>query len=149
MSRSQFRTVVKALITYQGRVLIGQKEDGEKPHSGEWHFLGGHLDDDESLEEAVKREVKEETGLEVEVHQIVDAMVFSWDKDGEKDAVQLLYHCEADSQDAEPQDDLQDVEWVDPGELEDELWEEEVKRIEDRDRRSKFVEKLKKMPSFG
>ncbi len=149
MSRSQFRTVVKALITNRGKVLIGQKEDGEKPHSGEWHFLGGHLDDNESLEEAVKREVKEETDLDVEVHQIIDAMVFSWKKDGDMDSVQLLYHCEADSRDGEPGDDLQDVKWVNPEELVEELWDEEVRRIEQRDRRAKFVEKLKKMPSFG
>lgn len=146
MSRSQYRTVVKALITNSGDVLIGQKEDGEKPHSGEWHFLGGHLEDNESLEEAVRREVKEETGLDVVVHQIVDAMTFSWEKDGEKDALQLLYHCEASSRGAEAKDDLQDVKWVDPEELEEELWEEEVSRIENRKERTKFVEKLKKMP---
>ncbi|MFB6190839.1 MAG: NUDIX hydrolase [Candidatus Nanohaloarchaea archaeon] len=149
MSRSEYRTVVKALITYQGQVLIGQKEEGDQPHSGEWHFLGGHLEDDESLEEAVAREVEEETGLSVDVHQIIDAMVFSWKKDGRTDSLQLLYHCEARSPEAEARDDLQDVKWVDPDELEDELWDEEVKRIENRDERAKFVEKLKKMPSRG
>lgn len=149
MGRSEFRTVVKALITYQGKVLIGQKEEGDKPHSGEWHFLGGHIEEsDEQIEEAVRREVKEETDLDVEVHQIVDAMMFSWNKDGELDALQVLYHCEASSDDAKPKDDLQDVRWVKPEDLEEELWEEEVDRIENREKRKKFIEKLEKMPAI-
>jgi len=140
---------VKALITHNGKVLIGQKEDGDKPHSGEWHFLGGHIEEeDEQVEEAVVREVKEETGLDVEVHQIIDAMMFSWDKDGEIDALQILYHCEASNSSAEPRDDLQDVKWVDPEDLEEELWEEEVERIENREKRKKFIEKLEKMPAI-
>ncbi len=118
------------------------------PHSGEWHFPGGHVEEGEQLEEAVEREVEEETTLEVEVHQIVDAMTFSWDKDGSKDALHVLYHCEADSRDAEALDDLQEVKWVAPEELEQEIWEVEYERIEEREKRSKFVEKLKKMPAL-
>ncbi len=78
MSREKFRTVVKALITYRGEVLIGKKEEEDgHPISGEWHLLGGHLEHGEQVEEAIEREVKEETGLEVEVFQTVDVMTFA------------------------------------------------------------------------
>jgi ADP-ribose pyrophosphatase YjhB (NUDIX family) len=143
MDRDVFRTVVKALITHDGEVLIGQKEDEEgHPISGEWHILGGHLAVNEAVETAVKREVREETSLDVTVEDIVDVMTFQWGADGPKDSVQLLYHCHADSRDAEPRDDLQAVQWVDPDDLSEFLCAEEATRLCERPRQQAFVEKL-------
>ena len=144
-----FRTVVKALITHRGKILIGQKEDDpEHPIGGEWHFLGGHIEKGEQFEEAVKREVEEETGLSGEVHQIIDVMTFDWDEDGDKNAVQTLYHFEADSSDAEALDDLQAVKWVDPEDLTEKLGDEEAERLENRERQEKFLQKLEQTPVF-
>lgn len=42
-----------------------------EPYKGYWHVVGGHVEEDESLKEAVKREFKEETGLAVVVGSIV------------------------------------------------------------------------------
>jgi 8-oxo-dGTP diphosphatase len=147
MSKDEFRTVVKALITYNGKVLLGKKEeDDDHPIGGEWHFLGGHIEKGEQFEEAVKREVEEETGLEVDVHQTVDVMTFSWKKDGEKDSIQVLYHCEAETSDADPQDDLEDVEWFEPSGLKEKLADVEEQRLEERENQKLFLEKLQQMP---
>lgn len=147
MAKDEFRTVVKALITRKGEVLLGKKEEDEDhPIGGEWHFLGGHLEEGEQMEEAIEREVEEETGLEVEVHQVIDVMTFSWNKDGEKDSIQVLYHCEAEEGEPEPKEDLQDVEWVEPSELKDELADVEEERLENRESQQLFLEKLKQMP---
>lgn len=149
MSRDKFRVVVTALITHRGEVLIGRKEDDDShPIGGQWHILGGHLDYGESLESAVKREVKEETGLEVEVHQLIDSMSFDWNDDGEEDSLRFLYHVEADSKDSEPRDDLEDVKWVEPSKLKDELDTKDSERLEKRENQKKFLEKLQKMPKF-
>jgi mutator protein MutT len=146
-TREEFRTVVKALITDRGEILIGKKDEEEgHPISGEWHILGGHLEHGEEVEEAVKREVKEETGLEVEVHQTVDIMSFTWDS-GEKDSLQIVLHCVADSHDAEPKDDLEEVKWVKPDELAEQVHSEEAKRLENRQDQSQFLKKMQKMPS--
>ncbi|MFB6175313.1 MAG: NUDIX domain-containing protein [Candidatus Nanohalobium sp.] len=142
-----FRTVVKALITDRGEILIGKKEEEEDhPISGEWHIPGGHLEHGEQVEEAVKREVEEETGLDVKVHQTVDVMTFAWG-DGEKDALQILFHCVADSHDAEALDDLEEVKWVKPDELADEVHSEEAERLENREDQAQFLKKMQKMPS--
>lgn len=147
MAKDRFKTVVKALITHKGKVLLGRKEeDEEHPIGGEWHLLGGHLEGGEQFEDAIEREVEEETGLEVDVHQIIDVMSFSWQKDGEKDSIQVLYHCEAESKDAEPDEDLQDVEWVEPSEIEDKLVDVEEERLQNRENQKLFLEKLKQMP---
>jgi mutator protein MutT len=146
-TREEFRTVVKALITDRGEILIGKKDEEEgHPISGEWHILGGHLEHGEEVEEAVKREVKEETGLEVEVHQTVDIMSFTWDS-GEKDSLQIVLHCVADSHDAEPRDDLEEVKWVKPDELAEQVHSEEAKRLENRQDQTQFLKKMQKMPS--
>lgn len=147
MGKDEFRTVVKALITYNGKVLLGKKEEeDDHPIGGEWHFLGGHIEKGEQFEEAVKREVKEETGLDVEVHQTIDIMTFSWSKDGEKDSIQVLYHCEAETDEAEPEDDLEKAEWFEPSEIKDKLADVEEKRLEDRENQRLFLEKLEQMP---
>ena len=148
MSKDRFRTVVKALVTNKGEILIGQKEDRDDHEiGGNWHILGGHLEKGEQVEEAMEREVKEETGLEVDVHQIVDTSTFAW-SDGEKDSLQIIFHCEADSRDEEAKDDLHDVKWVEPSELAEEVHEDEANRVQSRQPVQNFLEKLEKMPAF-
>jgi mutator protein MutT len=147
MSKEEFRTVVKALITNNGDVLIGQKEEDEDhPIGGEWHFLGGHLERGEQVEEAIKREVEEETGLEVDVHQVIDVMTFDWDDDGDKDALQILFHCESTKRNAKPREDLQDVKWVEPSEITENVHTEEAERLKNREDQAKFLAKLEKAP---
>lgn len=146
--RDKFRVVVKAWITRKNRTLIGKKEeDPEHPIGGEWHFLGGHVEHGEDLKEALLREVEEETRLDVEVHQLIDAQTYTHG-DKEKNSIQFLYHCEAKNSDAEAKDDLAEVQWLKPDELKDELVHFEVERLEDREEQEKFLEKLKKMPSI-
>ena len=135
--------MVKGLITHKGQILIGQKEeDKDHPIGGEWHILGGHLEHGEQPEEAMNREAKEETGLEVEVHQVIDVMTWS----DRKNALSVLYHCEASSRNAEAKDDLQEVKWVSPDEIKDFVHEEEVERLEKREEQAKFLEKIRKSP---
>jgi len=143
---AQHRVVVNGIITNKGKILLGKKEEIEgHPISGEWHFPGGHVDKDEEPEEAVKREIKEETGLEVEIHQIVDATANTW-RDTVDTPIQIIYHCEAEEQDAEAEDDLEQVKWVDPEEVEEELGEESSKKIEKREEVQKLIERIKKAP---
>jgi ADP-ribose pyrophosphatase YjhB (NUDIX family) len=46
-----------------GRLLLIQR--GQDPHRGRWSLPGGRIETGESPEEAVAREVREETGLDV------------------------------------------------------------------------------------
>jgi ADP-ribose pyrophosphatase YjhB (NUDIX family) len=56
---------VFAIILRQGQLLLIKR--GTEPHKGYWCPPGGLIKAGESPEEAVTREVREETGLEVEV----------------------------------------------------------------------------------
>lgn len=145
--RDKFRVVVTGWITRKNRTLIGKKEENpDHPIGGEWHLPGGHVDKGEDLEEAVKREIKEETSLDVDIHQLIDSFKIEFEEDY-PDMLRIIYHCEATSSDAKAKDDLQAVQWVQPNELMEEL-KTESEHIKDRDRLRKFLEKLKKMPSI-
>ena len=64
-----FNVAVEGVIIRDGKILITQRSF-ERPHEpGEWEILTGRVDQGESFEEAVRREVMEEVGLEVEVLQ--------------------------------------------------------------------------------
>jgi ADP-ribose pyrophosphatase YjhB (NUDIX family) len=56
---------VSGLIVRDGRVLLVRR--GKEPFKGHWSLPGGGVAPGETLREAVKREMREETGLEVDV----------------------------------------------------------------------------------
>ncbi len=54
---------------------------GQEPRLGEWSIPGGRLEWGESVRDAIRREVREETGLEVEIAGLID-VVDSVTRDG-------------------------------------------------------------------
>ncbi len=63
---------VGAVVVDQGRVLLIRR--GTEPLKGQWSLPGGMLEIGESLESGVVREVREETGLAVEVVELVELL---------------------------------------------------------------------------
>jgi 8-oxo-dGTP diphosphatase len=63
---------VGAVILDGNRVLLVRR--GQEPMKGEWSIPGGALELGEALEAAVRREVLEETGLEVETVAMVEVL---------------------------------------------------------------------------
>ena len=55
---------VCAIIEDGGRVLLVER--GQEPLNGTWSLPGGAVEVGERLKDAIRREVREETGLEVE-----------------------------------------------------------------------------------
>jgi ADP-ribose pyrophosphatase YjhB (NUDIX family) len=63
---------VGAVIVDGDRVVLVKR--GHEPLKGEWSLPGGAVELAETLAEAVAREVREETGLDVEVGPVVEVL---------------------------------------------------------------------------
>jgi ADP-ribose pyrophosphatase YjhB (NUDIX family) len=63
---------VGAVVVDEGRVLLVRR--GSEPLKGHWTLPGGMLEVGETLAAGVAREVREETGLEVEPVELVDVL---------------------------------------------------------------------------
>ena len=80
---AQFRIGVNALIFEEGRVLLAHRRDIDW-----WNLPGGGMELDETVEEAICREVREETGLEV----VVDYLLGVYSKPQKREVV-LTFRC--------------------------------------------------------
>jgi 8-oxo-dGTP pyrophosphatase MutT (NUDIX family) len=115
---------------------------------GIWIQAGGHADGDFNLLEVAKREVREETGLSVQV--LLDGAIFDLDiHDIPERAntprhqhfdVRYLFRAEEESH-LIPNDEVQAVEWVMFDELEKYTREESIVRMRDRSARLLSLDK--------
>ena len=62
---------VEAVIVMNGSLLFLRRKNN--PAIGQWWFPGGRIHRGESFEETLRREVKEETGLEVKSYRFIKA----------------------------------------------------------------------------
>jgi 8-oxo-dGTP diphosphatase len=52
---------------YEKDVKILLLKRNVKPFKGFWYVVGGHVEEEETLKEALKREFKEETNIDIKV----------------------------------------------------------------------------------
>lgn len=104
--------VVCGIIFNNGQVLIARKAPN-KSMAGKWEFPGGKIKEGENPEQALKRELREELGMEVSVnHFIADNHHFYEDF-----AIRLhAFKCEFISASFELTDHDR-VEWIHPLQL--------------------------------
>ena len=63
MQDNTARTVGALFIRPDGKVLLGLRAPSKKVWPSHWDTIGGHVEDGESLDDALIREVQEETGV--------------------------------------------------------------------------------------
>ena len=79
---------VSALICNEDKILFVQ-EGKENLHYGKWNMPGGHLEEGEEMVVAVKREIKEETGLSISVKGLIGI----YNNFNRKHYIQYVFNC--------------------------------------------------------
>jgi ADP-ribose pyrophosphatase YjhB (NUDIX family) len=70
---TDFHVVAANLIERKGEYLLVQ--EGKEAVRGEWNLPAGGVDENERIQEAARREAKEETGLEVDPESLLGVFV--------------------------------------------------------------------------
>lgn len=68
--------VVAAIITHEDKIFATQRGYGE--FEGGWEFPGGKIEEGETPEEALKREIMEELETEIKVGELVDTIEYDY-----------------------------------------------------------------------
>ena len=109
---------VGGVVVQDNRALIVKR--AHEPRKGEWSLPGGLVELGETLVDALRRELKEETGLEVDVGEVVEVFDRVHRADGriQYHFVIVDYLCRPTGGTLCAADDAEDVAWVTADEIE-------------------------------
>jgi 8-oxo-dGTP diphosphatase len=106
-------TACALCVDTAGRLLLARRAG--PPFAGRWDLPGGFVDEGEHPLETVRRELREETGLEVEPEELVGIWVDRYSEDGSGRATVNLYWTARlageDEVTPTPADDVSEVRW--------------------------------------
>ena len=69
--------VVAAILEKEDKILIAKKREG-KPLAGLWEFPGGKIEEGETPEESLIRELMEEMNIKVRVNEYVGESIYDY-----------------------------------------------------------------------
>lgn len=110
MKRKKPSITIDAIILNDKREVLLIKRKNE-PFKGFWALPGGFVDYGEKVEDAVIREVKEETGLDVEIVRLFN--VFSHpQRDPRGHTISIVYYCKVKGGVLKGGDDAKEAKWL-------------------------------------
>lgn len=109
----EMKVYATAIVEKEGKILLVQ-EAKEKSFQ-KWNYPGGTMEVTEKAWEAAKREVLEETKLEVEI----TALLGVYNSIGKNHSIRFVFVAKPIAGTEEAGDNILAVKWVDPTELKD------------------------------
>jgi len=103
--------VVNVIVLKDNKILLG-KRSGKIIEGGKWGLAGGFVDRDETIREAVEREVFEETGYRVSnvtLLAIIDDP--NRPNDAERQNIAFVYFCDAGEKEGNSDWEVADQQW--------------------------------------
>lgn len=112
MVEKPYKLAVRALIWNKHRYcLLLKRSITSKSNAGKWEFPGGKIDEGESLDKAMRREIAEETGLEVSFRRVVGAFEIEL---ANFKVAQIVLEAYAESEDVRLSQEHSQCLWVKP-----------------------------------
>lgn len=106
------KTIVGVCIKKDGKILMVQ--EAKKEVYKKWNFPMGHLEEGETIFEGAKREVKEETGYDVELTSLISIQNYP-----NKENIKIAFNANIiDGDIAYDKNEVLDVKWISIEELE-------------------------------
>lgn len=115
MNVKHYNLSVKAVVfNASGHCLLLRRSQACRNNAGCWEFPGGKLDPGEKPDEALVREMREETGLSIQVCRVAGA--------GESELPEykvayLFFEATAPSSEVRLSDEHDAHQWIEPGQL--------------------------------
>ena len=108
-----FAIAGKALITNpDGEMLLMKRRPTDVHHPGAWDIPGGRLEPAENPFTGVAREVAEESGLEIEVHEPLGIHYFTR-QDGQQ-ITMIVFRCTTTTQEVALSEEHTAYQWLTP-----------------------------------
>ena len=116
MEMDSFNTILLGVIfdPAKRKILLGRRENDPYIKELTWVFPGGSLNYEEDLDAALKKKIKEKTGLDVKNLGAIFAKTYP----EKKEFLSIYFLCEAVSGEEKAADDLVELKWVKPEEVE-------------------------------
>jgi ADP-ribose pyrophosphatase YjhB (NUDIX family) len=110
-------TACAVVVDARGRVLLTRRAG--PPYEGYWDLPGGFVGEAEHPNDALKRELREETGLDVEPGRLIGIWIDRYAERGEDGpaTMNLYFTASASGGEGEPSDDVAELRWVEPDEF--------------------------------
>lgn len=104
------KKVVNAIIRDGEKVLVVKRKN-EKIHPDKWLFPGGIVEEGESKEETLKREIKEEVGLNIE-KVIKKISEYEYSRENNEKTIGESYLVETKNKKVLPNEEISEFKWV-------------------------------------
>lgn len=78
------KQIVALILEQDGLFLVEKRHSGELLDPGCYVFPGGHVDDGESLEEAIKREAEEELNIQIKEPKLIHTAEYEFPEEKQK-----------------------------------------------------------------
>lgn len=127
---------VGAVIKDKNKFLLIERSNPPLGYAG----VAGHVDKGEEFTEALKREVKEESGLEVQKYELIyeEELNWNWCSLGVETHYWHLYRCKTSGTLNRDKEETESIDWYSPSEIKrlykkdkvEEVWEYWFKKLE-------------------
>lgn len=126
------RPTVSAIISRDEEILLCRRAAG--PFAGKWDLPGGFLEEGESAEEGIRREMREELRIEIEIEKLIGVSGPTFYPFDGQELYNVDIYFEVEIISGEPAamtgSDVMEIGWFDPNNLPPMAFETNVKAIE-------------------